>query len=62
MTEEVRKSISVTLAEIEEGEQLTGDLQIVDPEDPSSFGPDPDASEALDIIERIEAKLRGPKT
>jgi hypothetical protein len=55
MTDEVRKSISATLTEIEKTEKAL-DLPNVLPSD-DFFGADPDASEALEILKRIERKL-----
>ena len=64
MTENVRKSISNTLTEIEQSEirkRLIGVAVINEPGEAIEIGPDTDAEEALEILERIERKL-GKKT
>jgi len=55
MSDAVRKSISATLAEIEQSDVRVrlGDLNITD----RRFRPDSDALEAWAIIDRIEHKL-----
>lgn len=55
MTDAVRKSISATLAEIEQSEvrRRLADETITD----HYFRPDSDALEAWEIIDRIERKL-----
>jgi hypothetical protein len=60
MTESVRKSISATLTEIEQSEirkRLVGVAVINEPDEKILIGPDTDADEAMEILERIERKL-----
>lgn len=51
--EQARRSVSVTLAEIEQNELATAKFEILD----DYFRPGSDAAEAWAIIDRIERKL-----